>query len=381
MIHVHARIIYWILFFFLFAVSLSLYAEKNLADVQKEIKTVQKDLAEQQTVRSNLQKKLKLSEEYNSKLKSQNQKTKTALQTQVTQLKMLEEKQAQNEIKLKAQQAEIGEQIRAAYLSGNNEFLKILLGPENIADVQKNLAYYRYFLQKRLDLVDELNQTVNELKQNAEKIQESMGTLTSLQKQQQMEIDKLQDVQLQRNQLLEKIDTTIVSKSEQLATLEQNRKALENVVVELKAKSKSAEPERHYAVNGSFAKNKGQMKLPTQGKIIGGFDSHIEGSDLKLNGILISAPQGEKVHAIAPGRVVFSQWMSGYGLLMIVDHGDGYMTLYGRNDVVYRKVGDKVSSGDVLATVGTSGGYDKPALYFAIRSDGKPLNPTVWCRA
>jgi septal ring factor EnvC (AmiA/AmiB activator) len=319
-----------------------------------------------------------VSEENLSRLSSQNQKTKKDLKRQAQQLNELQSKQEENEKKLVAQQKEMSQQIRAAYMSGNNEFLKILLSQQSMADIQKNMAYYRYFLKERVNLIEGLRETMLEIEKNSQQIEKKSDALIQLQSKQQSEINHIQDAQQQRNQVLVKLEETISSKSERLNILEQNRKALESVVSNLKVKA-TTRPEQHQPYHGAFSKGKGKMRWPVNGKITAGFDSKIEGSQLKQNGVIISSPKGENIQVVSSGRVVFSQWMAGYGLLVIVDHGDGYMTLYGRNDVVYRKVGDEVSAGDVLATVGSSGGFSMPALYFAVRKDGKPLNPAEWC--
>lgn len=358
----------------------TIHAEPTLTNVQKEIQTVKKDLQTQHSSRSKLEKKLKKSEERLSKLKSTYHQTQKDLKKQTSQLNVLNKAKEDNETKLTLQQEEMSNQIRAAYMSGDSKLLKVLLNQKNIADVQKNLAYYRYFLKQRADLINALQLTMNEIETNTKEIESKTKTFSKLKSKQQSEIKKIQATQAQRNQTLEDIDATIATNSDRLAILNQNRQGLETVVKKLKTKTKY-NSKKQYQDHGSFNKGKGKMTWPAKGKITAGYNSKIEGSQLKLNGVLISAPQGENVHAISSGKVVFSQWMSGYGLLVIVDHSDGYMTLYGRNDVVYRKVGDTVSAGDILATVGNSGGYNKPALYFAVRKDSKPLNPKEWCSA
>ena len=129
----------------------------------------------------------------------------------------------------------------------------------------------------------------------------------------------------------------------------------------------------------SFAKAKGPLPWPTRGTLIKRFGSKIANSDLAWNGSLIRAPNGQKIRAIFPGKVVFSDWLRGFGLLIIIDHGGGYMTLYGRNQALYKQVDDQVLPNEAIAEVGHSGGYQESSLYFEVRHDSHPENPEKWC--
>jgi len=128
-----------------------------------------------------------------------------------------------------------------------------------------------------------------------------------------------------------------------------------------------------------FHNQKGHIPWPVQGKLLAKFGSSREKGDLKWNGVLISAAYGEPVQAISHGRVAFSDWLQGYGFITIIDHGDGYMSLYGHNESLFKQAGDWVESGEVIATVGDSGGQPGPGVYFEIRARGKPINPGLWC--
>lgn len=371
-------IVLWVMSVIFCLTSFPIHAKFSLSDIKKEIQTVQKDLQAQQTSHARLQKKLKISEENLSQFKAEHGKTKQELKKQASQLNGLHQEKINYEKKLAVQQRALSDQIRAAYMSGNGGFLKILLSQENIVDIQKNLIYYRYILKQRSELIAALRQTMGELEKNAYEIKDKNKTLLQFQRQQQIEIADIQEMQSQRTQVLKETETTIASGADRLLALKQDRAALEAVLDALKKKAAAANARSMStrSTENISAQDKGKVRWPTaKGKITTKYGSTIEGSQLKLNGVLIEAPQGENVRVISSGSVVFAQWMAGYGLLVIVDHGNSYMTLYGRNDVVYRKVGDKVSAGDVLATVGKSGGYTTPALYFAVRKDGKPVDP------
>jgi len=128
-----------------------------------------------------------------------------------------------------------------------------------------------------------------------------------------------------------------------------------------------------------FEKHRGQLVWPTAGKIIHRFGTRIEKSEIRRKGVEIKAPEGQAVYAIAPGRVVFSGWMSQYGLLMIIDHGKGYLSLYGHNRLLYQKVGDVIDAHTLIAKVGNTGGHKATSLYFGLWHNNKTINPRLWC--
>ena len=135
-----------------------------------------------------------------------------------------------------------------------------------------------------------------------------------------------------------------------------------------------------YVFKHPFYKKRGHLIWPTTGRIKHHFGTQIGQSELKWNGVLIEASQGQTVHAVAPGKVIFAKWLQGYGLLLIIDHGNGYMTLYGRNQSLLKKVGDWVKTNTTIATAGQTGGFSQSALYFSLRHNAKPLNPEKWCK-
>ena len=168
------------------------------------------------------------------------------------------------------------------------------------------------------------------------------------------------------------LNAKIKTRQQRLAILEKNKIHLESTLKSLSQKSNAWTDD--YAVL-----KRGKLPWPAKGRILSSFGRSISSSELKSTGVLIQAPMGRKVRAVMPGKVIFSRWMRGYGLLIIVDNGHGYMTLYGRNESLYKKRGDVIKRGEIISAVGNSGGYQKSALYFAIRHNAKPVNPSKWC--
>ena len=177
----------------------------------------------------------------------------------------------------------------------------------------------------------------------------------------------------QQHKIVTHYDHLLQSNAQRIQRLNKNKAALENVINRLRYQSAKG-------VNGQkFVKTKGHLLWPTQGKISEPY-GHAMAGNIKSNSVIIAAHSGQNVYAIASGKVVFSNWLRGFGLLIIIDHGNGYMSLYGYNRSLYKKTGDTVKAGDLIASVGQSGGQSKPGLYFALRHNNQPLNPSKWCK-
>lgn len=373
--------------FFLFFIALTtaclVYAEntdKNLFTIQAQIKHVQKDLKIQQTSRAQLEQNLRETETQLADITQRQKKTATEQKIQQATLKRLETQQKLLEKQLIMQQNALALEMRSAYLLDQKEYLRLLLNQEDPTSISRNLTYYQYITHYQSQIIQQLNVLMAQLAQNTQNIAQHTNALTALQNTQKKQLAEIKSKQVARESSLKKLSTVIQSKDEQLHQLLADRAALERVVRKIETTKATVGGEIFWPAGTSFAKAEGKLSWPTRGRIIASFNSPIEQSQIKLTGVLLAAPEGQDIHAIAPGRVVFAEWMSGYGLLMIINHGQGYMTLYGRNGSLFKKVGDTVNPGERIATVGKTGGYAQPGLYFAIRKQGTPLNPQVWCR-
>lgn len=357
---------------------------KNLSHIQAQIQTVKQDIEQQQTQRDQIQQTLKATEIQLGTLTAQQQQTAAQQKTQQATLKSLNQKQAAYEKDLAAQQAELARQIRLAYMSGHQEFIKLLLSQDDPTQISRNLTYYRYLAEYQSNLIQQLNTLIQQVTENEQAIAQHTTELLALQTQQKQQLQAVQAKRAERSNSLKQLNGTIRTKADQLQKLLADKATLDQEVKKVQAQaqteSQSVGGPVIWPAGSSFAGSQGKLSWPTRGKIIANYNSPIEQSELKQTGVLIGAPEGQNVYAVAPGRVAFADWMSGYGLLMIIDHGEGYMTLYGRNGTLYKQVGDKVAPGDRIATVGKTGGYSQPSLYFAIRRQVDPLNPSLWCR-
>lgn len=276
------------------------------------------------------------------------------------------------------QQHYIERQIRAAYEIGNQAYLKVLLNQEDPAEIDRMLNYYDYFNVARAKQVMTYNQTIVELQEISTALNAQLQQLEDNRQSLRTEEDALTRAQDQRRRTLALLVDEIQSAGNEISRLETDRSRLEQLLDRL-TESLANIPTPGNAL--PFSSMRGKLTLPAYGTITHGFGQRRNDGKLRWNGVFIDAPLGQTVHAVHYGRVVFSDWLRGFGLLLIISHGEGYMSLYGHNQTLYRETGDWVSAGDVIATVGDSGGQDKTGLYFEIRTAGKPSNPQQWCVA
>ncbi|NOX49957.1 MAG: peptidoglycan DD-metalloendopeptidase family protein [Gammaproteobacteria bacterium] len=283
----------------------------------------------------------------------------------------LELKQVQLQLQRSEQAKLIGEHIAAAYRLTGQDFLKQLLNQESPDTFDRMIRYHRYFSESRLEVLGEYQDTLVEITQ-------TNSALQSQQQQQRQQHSELasehQTLSAQRQDratLIDQLDSEAESKQQQYQRLKKDRTRLQQLLAELRRRSTELD-------GTAFATAKGTLPMPAQGRIRHAFGSHRASGRLRWHGIDISAPVGKPVTAVFRGRVIFSDWLRGFGLLAIVDHGSGYMTLYGHVDALAKKVGDWVESGETIASTGNSGGKKDPGVYFEVRHKGEPKDPISW---
>lgn len=276
---------------------------------------------------------------------------------------------------LRRQQQQLQGQVRAAYALGRQEKLKLILNQQDTALSSRILKYYDYFNQTRIKQIRIISASVSALAMLQEEKQATAKTIQQLLMQYKQDRLKLAESRSARKKLLLAKTKDYEEKSRQLSKLRQNEQKLTQLIEQLQQAvddfpldAEAAKP---------FAQLKGKLHWPVKGRLIKTFGSGRD--DRRWDGVLIAAKEGTQVKVVTRGRVVYSDWLRGYGMLLIVDHGKHYMTLYAFNQSLFKSVGDWVERGDVIASVGASGGRKETGLYFAIRKDGKALNPVKWC--
>ena len=267
-------------------------------------------------------------------------------------------------------------QIRSAYIMGRTEKLKLFLNQQDPARFNRMVVYYGYLNRDRMVKLKLARQALQNLTYLEDKQKKVISKLQQLAEQKQVEQAKLENVKKERTVLLTKLNEGQKARQQKLGLLKRRESELRKLIQSLQ--TDHLDDSFSTTSDKPFALQKGKLIWPVQGKLSRKFAS--SGVVSKRGGVLIEAREGSAVHSIANGRVVYADWLKGYGLLIIIDHGKGYMTLYAFNQSLYKEVDEQVKQGDVIATVGKSGGRDSAGLYFAIRKKGKPLNPVRWCR-
>jgi len=292
-----------------------------------------------------------------------------------SQLHELEREQAHREAELASERAALAGELRAAYVNGREEQLKLLLNQEDPAGFGRTLAWYGYFGRARAGRIDGIRDKLEHLALVREKIAAETERLRELEIRQEQELDALSAAQNRRNRAVVKIDSQIKSRGGQISTLQNQARSLEKLIAELRKALENVP----VAKQAPFEGLRGKLPWPVQsGKVLARFGQPRAGGSLRWQGMLVGTNRGARVRAPFAGRVVYADWLPGMGLMIVLDHGKGYMSLYGHNEELFRKVGESVAAGDVIASVGDSGGHNQPALYFEVRRGREPVNPENW---
>ena len=404
----------------LFACLLSPVMADQRAETQQQLDAAQKDVAELkklleaiQKEKSGVQGELKKTESEMGQLEKQVKGLQQELNKSNEELKRLDTEKKKLQQSRLEQQRLIGIQARAAYQGGQQEYLKLLLNQQNPEKFSRTLTYYDYLSQARLEQLATFNETLRQLanveqdianqqnqlneqksaldgrrEQLAEARKERQLALAKLNKDLSARDQKLKARQLEQAQLgnvLKTIEATLARQAREAA----EARKLELAAEQARLKGDKASPGTNGPLvsssgatyGGNFASARGKLPWPVNGRLAARFGTARGGDErTKWDGVLISAGAGSQVHAVHGGRVVFADWLRGAGLLVILDHGNGYLSLYGHNQSLLKDAGQIVKAGEAIATVGTSGGQNTPALYFAIRQQGRPSDPAQWCR-
>jgi len=353
----------------------------KLERLREEIRQLRKELDSHQSRKRDLRQQLRSTERHIGKIAALLKGLKRQLKRQQRELAALRERRRTLSRELQTQRVNLAQQIRAAYAIGQQEYLKILLNQQDPAAVTRTLTYYDYFHRARLARIQDIDAKLTDLNTVETRIEQETRKLRENRREQADEKARQEQTRKHRKQLIAKLDRQITTKAQRLSLMLENERRLQRLLDRL-AESPVLPPAEatEQGERQAFASLRGRLAWPTGGRLTNRFGSRRKVGKLKWQGVTIAAPEGTEVRAISHGRIAYSDWLRGFGLLVIVDHGDGYMSLYGGNQSLFKEVGDWVEAGDVIASVGNSGGRRDSALYFEIRRRGKPVNPLKWCR-
>ncbi|PKG85495.1 peptidase M23 [Colwellia sp. 75C3] len=345
----------------------------KLSDVQKAIAKQESNIFDANKQRSSLEQQLKTDDLAISKVAKAINKIERELSTTQDKISILAIEKKQLSIAKKRQEYLLAQQLRAAYTTGQHDYLKLLLNQDQSEKIQRTISYYQYLNQARTKEIDNFQSTIAQLLEVSTEHQTQIEYLQQLKGEQLQQDAQFRSSKAQRSKTLKKLGRKLLSSQQQLNKLKAEENNLNQA---LKKLSEIIQAEINLT---GLSKLKHKLSWPVKGRMLHRFGTRKQGY-LKWKGVLISAPISRQVQTIHNGTVLFSDWLKGYGLLTVIDHGNGYMSLYAHNQTLLKSVGDRVETGEPIALIGQSGGLEQSGLYFEIRHKGKALNPKLWCR-
>jgi len=287
---------------------------------------------------------------------------------------------------IQSQQRMLSQQLYQQYLGNQPDAVKLLLNREDPNQIARDLHYLTYLARLRADLIRGLRTNIKQLDSLAQETRQQSNELAAVQAEQQAQREKLERDKLARRDVLHKVSRQIESQRREISTLQRDEQRLAKLVEQIGqviARSRADAPRNERVPDGStdgsaFADLKGKLSLPVRGELKGRFGSPRADGGLSWKGVFIATQPRQEVKAVAAGRVVFADWLRGFGNLLIIDHGGGYMSLYGNNESLFKQVGQPTRGGEAVAAVGNSGGNTDYGLYFEIRHQGKAFDPLSW---
>ena len=350
--------------------------QAELDQLKRSISSLQKELQNQRQEKDDAQHQLQQIELQAAKVNRSLRQLHQKIKQREKQLSELNQQQQQLEMHIVDQRYAIAEQIRSVYKAGSEEPVKLLLNQENPQKIARIFKYYEYLLEARSKKIHQFKDTIDKLETTITTINKIKIELANSKKELESDRAALTKTTKKRQKLLDKLKNKLSTGEQRLVNLKEQRSQLEKLINTVQRAVKKVAPATDYP---SFASSKGKLIWPVKGRLAHSFNSQ-RGNYLKWQGWLINTQASTPVQAVHHGRVVFSNYLRGFGLLVIVDHGDGYMSLYAHNQELLRETGDWVQSGEIVSRAGNTGGLKNPALYFEIREKGVPVNPKLWLR-
>ncbi|WP_194756118.1 murein hydrolase activator EnvC family protein [Aliidiomarina indica] len=348
--------------------------ERQLQALQREIEQSRQRLERRQQRLSRSERELRQLETQVQQAAQALQATEQKIQSVQAHITELEEEQTRLQSDLEQQAQLLSDQIESAYRNGDHSFLKMLLNQQSPARFERMLAYYGFLNDARLEQLDKLHALEQQLNDVQKELESQQQALQQTRSQQERQRTDLAGKQREQQQLVARLEQEQRSEQAQLDTMLRNEQNL----TEMLAALQEVMSRQGFQLNG-LAQLRGQLSWPVQGNIRYNFGDQRSGQ-VRWRGVVLAAEPETEVKAIADGRVLYSDWLRGYGMVVVIDHGEGDMSLYGYNQALLKNVGEGVRRGETIALVGQSGGQREPGLYFEIRQQGNPVNPRPYIR-
>ncbi|BDX08378.1 murein hydrolase activator EnvC family protein [Planctobacterium marinum] len=347
--------------------------EEDLKSIQDEIKNRQTDLNAKVRTAESLQAQLRDAELEIAKLTKQSIISSQELKLVQDEQKRLQDKHKQLTAQKQTQLKLLANQIKSAYLAGDHDYTKLLLNQESVGKFERMLVYYQYLNEARKEQIDSFSRLLEQLQETASALEEKKTQIVSLRAKQKAQQEALQQQQKSRETTLAAIQQNIDSEAAQIEQLQINEQQLTNAIAEALAR----EAARQDIKLSGLRNAKGKLIKPVNGQYRRLFGKRRQGQ-VRWKGVIFNAPLGRPVSAIHQGKVIFADWLKGMGLVTVIDHGEGYMSLYGHTQALLKQAGDIIEAGETIALVGQSGGQQSPGLYFELRHKGGAINPGNW---
>jgi septal ring factor EnvC (AmiA/AmiB activator) len=351
-------------------------AEAELQAVKAEIERITRQVSGEQVERDRLTRDLRSAELSVGRAREDLSELKRERAEHAARRAALTTEQQEREAQLDKNRAELAGQMRAAYLIGRQEPLKLLLNQEDPALAGRMFAYYGYFGHARAGQIKAIEDDVQRIAELGAALDAEDAQLAALEQRRRSELSAFEHARTQRSQVLAGLEAESHTRAQNLERLRSQQAGLEQLLRELRAAMERYPLE----AAGAFAKLRGKLAWPVSGHLVARFGDTRAGG-VHWDGVLVATERGAPVKAVCEGRVIYADWLPGLGLLAIVDHGDGYLSLYGHNERLYKAAGERVAAGDTIAAAGDSGGSGRTELYFEIRKGGKPVDPRPWFKA
>jgi len=352
--------------------------EQQLTQVNAAIARIQAWLDSAANNRSTLEQELRAATQQIDAIDAAITRNEEAVAELETRLGALDQRRAALEEQRSQQEALVRRALRASYMSGRESYLKVLLNQEDPALSARILRYYADFNAERSRRIAEFRDTADELDATVAALRSTGIELAARQAELKTQAVTLGSEHDRRSELLTELEASIATRSGELDQLQEDRQRLETLIQQInEAIASIPSPDQITP----FAEARGRLPWPVQGQPLNRFGAAYSDGNLHRQGVVLQTEEGSAVRAVHPGRVVFSDWLRGSGLLVVVDHGNGYLSLYANNKTLVKNKGDWVNRGEALATAGSDGGMGQPGIYFEIRHNGQAQDPASWCEA
>ncbi|MCD1649122.1 murein hydrolase activator EnvC family protein [Marinobacter adhaerens] len=347
----------------------------QIEELKERIEDIDDWLEDAEDDRSALERQLAATEKNISRLTRERRSLRQQAEQQQQRLRELENEAQELTRTLDRQRDSLKKQIRAAWMEGDAPAVKVLLNEIDPDKIARTMTYYEYLSKDTVDRLEAFRQSLQELRNTQAAVQSTRVELARTEESVARRQQELTESRQERQQTLAALNADIQNRRSEREELESDRKRLENLLEEVQQAINNIPSPNE---SQPFVSLRNKLPWPVKGQVLSRYGDRYADGKLRRNGLLIATGDEAEIRAIHYGRVVFANWLRGFGLITIIDHGDGYMTLYGHSSSLFTSPGDWVVAGEPIAQAGRTGGTDSPALYFEVRHNGKPDNPGRW---